>query len=62
MKKLFFVLIALAMIFGVDGFRTILNPRNPLSIDEAEAWYSVNETQGGCEVTEIYSAGDILNR
>ena len=62
MKKLIMITIALLMIFGADGFRAITFPGNIISCEEAEAWYSVNETSGGYEVTEIYSAGDILNR
>ena len=37
MKKLIIITVMVLALMGVDGFKTILNPTNPISGDEAQA-------------------------
>ena len=37
MKKLTIIVVMILALMGVDGFKTILNPANPISGDEAHA-------------------------
>lgn len=60
MRKLILMAVAFVVLFGAKGFDTILNPKSPLSCEEAEAQFLGNNDTVYVEIREVRGVNDVI--
>lgn len=60
MRKILFIMVAILMVMGVDGFKNVTFPGSPLSCEEAEAQFLGNNDTVYVEIREVRGVNDVI--